>query len=543
MKIHTEQQGSPEWLALRASYFTASEAPAMMGASKYQSRTELLAAKKSGVTLEVSPTTQRIFDQGHAAEAAARVILEELIGEDLFPVVASSGNLLASMDGMTMMEDVLFEHKLLNQALVAQIQTGGLEPHYYWQMEQQLLVSGAEKVIFVCSDGTAENFHQVDYYPVPGRAEQLLAGWKQFEEDLAAFVPTEVEPVVTGIAPDELPALRIELTGMVTASNLKVFEDSALAVIGAVKTDLQTDQDFADAKKAVKWCGDVEAAVAQAKTQALGQTETIDALFKALDRISANARETRLKVDKMVKAQELSIKVDIKQKAETAFSDHIATINKTLGRLVMPAVATDFAGAMKNKRTLESLRNAVDTELARAKIEANQVADGIRINLESLRTLANDHIFLFRDAQQLVLKANDDFVLLVKDRIAAHAKEVADKAEADRLEAEAAEVKRKADAEEVARLAAIKAAEPVLEPASAAPVEAPAVTLQPAAIAEPVRPAATAEPIRQAAPPVTISRAEYDKLKRDSLLLEALQAAGVDNWEGYSDAIHMMEVA
>lgn len=452
MKIHTEVQGSPEWLALRSKFFTASEAPAMMGVSKYQTRTDLLALKKSGIAPDVDHATQRIFDQGHAAEASARAILEDMIGEDLFPVVASSGMLLASMDGMTMLEDVLFEHKLLNQGLVAQIKVGELEPHYYWQLEQQLLVSGAEKAIFVCSDGTAENFHQLEYRPVPGRAEQLLAGWAQFEADLAEFVPAEQPQEVVGKAPDELPALRIELTGMVTASNLKVFEESAMAVIGAVKTDLQTDQDFADAKKAVKWCGDVEAAVEAAKKQALSQTASIEELFKALDRVKAYARDTRLAVDKRVKSQEVSIKVAIKAKAEAAFTDHIATINKTLGRLVMPSVATDFAGAMKNKRTLASLRDAVDSELARAKIEANRIADAIRINLESLRTLAADHAFLFRDAQSLILKANDDFELLIKSRINEYEEE---QAKAKKLEEE-----RVANEEAAAALLAEKSKEP-----------------------------------------------------------------------------------
>ena len=35
---------------------------------------------------------------------------------------------------------------------------------------------------------------------------------------------------------------------------------------------------------------------------------------------------------------------------------------------------------------------------------------------------------------------------------------------------------------------------------------------------------------------VTISRKKYDQLQRDSDMLNALEACGVDNWEGYSDA-------
>lgn len=498
MKIHNVSQGSAEWLALRAKFRTASEAPAMMGASKYQTRTDLLAAKKTGITPDVTPSQQFIFDKGHATEALARPLTEALIGEELYPIVATEGNLLASMDGATMLGETLFEHKLWNESVVAQVKAGDLAPHYYWQLEQQLLVSGAERVIFVCSDGTPENFVHMEYRPVAGRAAQLIEGWKQFEADLANFEMADAPSIVVGKAPDELPALRIELTGMVTASNLKVFEDSALAVIDSVKTTLSTDQDFADAKKAVKWCGDVEEAVSVAKKQALSQTQSIDELFSSLDRISAHARETRLKVDKLVKAQELLVKTNIKQKAELALADHIAAINKTLGKVTLPHVVSDFAGAMKNKRTIASLQDAVDTELARAKIDASQAADSIRLNLTSLAELAVDHAFLFSDVQQLVTKANDDLVTLIKFRISEHQK--AEQAKAD--------TKRIAEEQEAQRLAAIKP-EPVVEKA---------------ATPEPVRaaPVQTAAPVAQATKPVTIHVVEQVALQASVTDFEAL---------------------
>jgi putative phage-type endonuclease len=501
MKIHNVAQGSAEWLALRAQYRTASEAPAMMGASKYQTRSDLLAAKKTGITPDVTPSQQFIFDKGHATEALARPLTEALIGEELYPIVATEGNLLASMDGATMLGETLFEHKLWNESVVAQVNAGDLAPHYYWQLEQQLLVSGAERVIFVCSDGTPENFVHMEYRPVAGRAAQLIEGWKQFEADLVNFELADAPSIVVGKAPDELPALRIELTGMVTASNLKVFEDSALAVIDSVKTTLSTDQDFADAKKAVKWCGDVEEAVAVAKKQALSQTQSIDELFSSLDRISAHARETRLKVDKLVKAQELLVKTNIKQKAELALADHIAAINKTLGKVTLPHVVSDFAGAMKNKRTIASLQDAVDTELARAKIDASQAADGIRLSLTSLAELAVDHAFLFSDVQQLVTKANDDLVTLIKFRISEHQKAEQEKADAKRI----------AEEQEAQRLAAIKP-EPVVEkvaapdPVRAAPVQA-------------------AAPVAQSTKPVTSHTVEQVALQANVTDFEALVKA------------------
>lgn len=40
---------------------------------------------------------------------------------------------------------------------------------------------------------------------------------------------------------------------------------------------------------------------------------------------------------------------------------------------------------------------------------------------------------------------------------------------------------------------------------------------------------------------ITISQEEYDKLLEDSEFLNALLMAGVDNWEGYSIALEMLE--
>lgn len=40
---------------------------------------------------------------------------------------------------------------------------------------------------------------------------------------------------------------------------------------------------------------------------------------------------------------------------------------------------------------------------------------------------------------------------------------------------------------------------------------------------------------------VTISKEEYEELKKDQKFLEALRAAGVDNWEGYDYAFDILE--
>ena len=193
----------------------------------------------------------------------------------------------------------------------------------------------------------------------------------------------------------------------------------------------------------MKWCGDVESRLAAAKEHALSQTASIDELFKAIDDISAEARRTRLELDKLVKARKEQIRETIVADGRKALVEHVASLNERLGKAYMPPVSADFAGAIKGKRTIDSLRDAVSTTLANAKIEASAIADRIQINMGTLRELAKDHVFLFADAGSIVLKAPDDLTALVKTRIADHAA-----AEAKRLESERERIR----AEEQARI-------------------------------------------------------------------------------------------
>lgn len=461
MQTHELIQGSPEWLAYRAHHFNASEAPAMMGVSPYKTRNQLLHEMHTGLAPEVDPATQRRFDDGHRFEALARPLACEIIGEDLYPVTGSEGKLSASFDGLTMLGEVAFEHKMLNDALRAafdQIDSiapehrdaaGGAELPliYRIQMEQQCAVSGCEKVLFMASrwtaDGTLLEERHCWYFPDDELRAKILAGWEQFASDLAAYVPPAVEVKPVGRTPDNLPALRIEVTGAVTASNLAEYKAHALEVFKGINRELTTDQHFADAEKVVKWCGDVESRLAAAKEHALSQTASIDTLFKAIDDISAEARRTRLELDKLVKARKEQIREDIVADGRRALAEHMSGLNERLGKPYMPSVQADFAGAVKGKRTIDSLRDAVSTTLANAKIEASAIADRIQINMGTLRELAKDHAFLFADTASIVLKAPDDLTALVKTRIADHAA-----AEAKRLEAERERIR----AEEQARI-------------------------------------------------------------------------------------------
>ncbi|MCY1166946.1 putative phage-type endonuclease [compost metagenome] len=456
MKIIDVVQGSAEWLAERAKRDTASEAPAMMGASRYQTRAELMRQKATGISPEVGGFKQQLFDRGHETEAAARLLVEQMVGEELFPVtmVSDDDKLLASMDGQTMTGEIGYEHKLWSEALADQLRRNELEPHYYWQLEHQLLVSPEmEKIIFVCSDGTKDRFVSIEYRRVPGRAEQLQAGWAQFNEDLANFKPTEVAQVAVGTAVMALPALVIQIKGEVKSSNLTIYKATCEKFIASIKTDLKTDQDFADAETMVKFCESTETELDTVKKLALAQTTTIESLFNTIDQLKESMRGKRLTLEKLVKNRKDQIRLEVVQKNTAEMAEHMAGLNTRLGRPYMPAVPVDFAGVIKGKRTIAGLEDACATELARGKIEANAIADRIQINLNVLREKGKDHAFLFNDVSQIVLKANDDLNTLVEKRISDH------QAEQKRKDDETRENARKdadAKAAEFSRAALVK---------------------------------------------------------------------------------------
>ncbi len=450
-------QGDPQWHAARIDRRGASEAAAMMGCG-YISRDELLRQKATGIVPEVTPQVQRLFDAGHAAEAAARPLMEKnnLIGDDLYPVTAVHDVhdfLLASFDGITMMEDIVWEHKLWNEGLAERVRNNNLEPKHYWQLEQQLLVSGATRAVFTVSDGTEDNQESMEYYQVEGRAEELLAGWAQFQKDLESYTPQVevVEPTASVI--ETLPSLLVEISGAVQSSNLALYKESALKFIRAINTDLQDDQDFMDAANTIKFCDKAEKELELVKKQALDQTVSISDLFRTIDTLKEEMRSKRLNLNKLVEVRKKAIRENVVMEANAAKKSHFDSLNERIGPDVhLPDVQTNFAGVIKGKRTVASLQGAVNDELARFKIEANEIADRIEANLKALKEVAEGYGYLFLDLRQIITKDREDLLNLAKMRVADHKKAEAEKAAQKLIDDEAAEKKRIDDENDAAAL-------------------------------------------------------------------------------------------
>ncbi len=512
MKIVNLIQGTPEWHAHRAQHFNASDAPAMMGVSQYKTRNQLMHELATGLVQEVDSATHQRFDDGHRAEALARPLAEKAVGEELYPLTGTNGKLSASFDGLTLMYDVGFEHKLMNDRLRAAFfeigdddTAGHLLPlDYRIQMQHQIIVAECDRILFMASrwdkDGNMLESAHVWYHSDPELASKIKAGWDQFEQDLAAYVPPEAKAAPVVAAPQEsLPAVSVKVDGQLAiVSNLPDFGAALRQFIEKIPAQPSTDQEFADTEAACKSLKRAEEALEAAEQNALAQLSDVDTMRRLVADFKALARSTRLQREKLVAQRKDQIREEIVSEGRKALSAHLAALNARIGKPYMPAVTADFAGAIKGKRTIDSLRNAVSTTLANAKIEASAIADRIQANLTALRERAADHSFLFADAAQIVLRQPDDVANLITARLAEH-----EAKEAARLEAQREQIRREEEARaqhaaqeahDKARAAVAAIRFPAPEPEVAAELPKPAPVAAPVAeVVHQIRPVAQQE--------------------------------------------------
>jgi len=485
MKTLILQQGSPEWAAHRAMALNASDAPAMMGVSPYKTRAELVYERATGIGRDVGPEQQRIFDRGHAIEAAARPLAEKIIGEELFPVVGVEGKYSASFDGLTFEGDTAWECKTLNAALRDAIpnrldgipESGHQLPeHYRAQLEQQAMVSGCERILFTAAsldgDEISEGRH-CWYTPDPAMRARLVAGWEQFEKDVAAYVPTEPVAPVVAAPMESLPAVVVQVQGALTVGgNLDAFGLALRDFIARIPARPATDQQFADAEAACKALKKAEDALAQAEDGALAQISDVELMRRTVADLKDLARSTRLATEKLVKAEKDARRTEKVMAARAEFDKHVARMQTDIKgvRLIVPM--PDFGGAIKGLSSLASIDDKLTAALISSQAEVNTLAARIINNLQTLDSVPQ-YAHLFTDRQDLATKDYEVLELLMQKRVDAEMARI--EAERERIrQEEERKAQAAAEAKAEAERARIRAEEQQKAQAEAAEREAAA---------------------------------------------------------------------
>lgn len=420
MELHNLVQGSEAWDEFRLNHFGASEAAAMLGLSKKMTRNELLRTKATGTSKEFSDYVQKnILDYGHKVEALARPIIEGLIDDELYPVTCSDGKLSASCDGLTMAGDIAFEHKQWNESLADSVRENQLPDEYWPQCQQVLMVTGATKLFFTVSDGTSDGLVWMLVAPDEKKFEMLRAGWTQFEKDLANY---EHKPVVEAPVADVIeafPVATIQAKGEIVLSNLDDVLPRFDLFLSSQKGELVTDDDFANGEAVAKFSRETAAKLKLSAQSVIDQIASVSDAVRTLENYADKFNALGLQLEKLVKSEKENRKNAIINEAKVKWREHLDSLDAELKPVHLNIAPPDFLTATKNKRTIESLQNAVDTSLANGIIAADAMAKAYRTNLAWANENAIEFNFLYaNDLSAIVSKDHEDFKNLIESRIA-----------------------------------------------------------------------------------------------------------------------------
>jgi putative phage-type endonuclease len=183
MNIVKLVQGSAEWHEHRRCYRNASETPAVLGVSPWLTPYQLW-QQKLGLA---QPEVTAVMLRGTELEPAARAVYEAQTGRVVQPLVLVEGEYSASLDGLTLAGDRILEIKCpakgRGSALWAEVTASRLPEHYRWQVQHQLMVSGAEAADVFVFDGAAGILLEIA--PEAASWHRIHGAWDAFVRGIA----------------------------------------------------------------------------------------------------------------------------------------------------------------------------------------------------------------------------------------------------------------------------------------------------------------------------------------------------------------------
>ncbi len=233
--------------------------------------------------------------------------------------------------------------------------------------------------------------------------------------------------------------LSIVLSGVIEKSNFDEWKTDLLEQIRSVKTELSTDSDFASATKHVKQFKAAEKNLKEAKKSALKQAAEISALFEAIDEVSAEARQARLKLDKQIKKRKQEIKDEFIQQGVDTITAFIKEQSPVFQSISHKNYTDDdiFADAVSGKASSKGMQKAITKTCDSIKEAITQKAAEVDANNATLDKLPGNHQALFQDRTQLIVMSPDDLNKTIDERVQNFKPEVAQVEEPELAEPEA----------------------------------------------------------------------------------------------------------
>ena len=225
------EQGSQEWLDARKDHFCASEAPAVMSVNPYFPRnpTELAKQKLGYVNKFVS----QAMKEGHRLEPIIRQQVEDQTEIGFMPTVMVKDKYLASLDGINFDGDTILEIKApqSNNATVKWAMEGRVILAHQYQIQHQLMVSGADKCIYAVRNPEDGQIITCDVFPDQILQKKLKQAWADFQP-LMELTEDELktsEPLPADLAPAVETYLKGKALAKQAADMMKTAQAEILA--------------------------------------------------------------------------------------------------------------------------------------------------------------------------------------------------------------------------------------------------------------------------------------------------------------------------
>ena len=441
------EQGSESWLQHRLTHDNASELAIAMNISPYASRNDLIRARKSGNGLEYSQFVKDvIFPNGHRVEALIRVLVEKRLDEDFIPKVFAYGSQSASLDGLNIFGTFSLEIKQFNKALWESVSNGILPDYHKPQVQQGLMCSGAEVCFFAVGNEDATDFIYMDVLPDPEFIANIPKLWEKFHEAEADFVDVEtVRFIEEGESRENLlPVVTFQGGSISMVSNIKPWFAIREARYKSLPAQITVEN--AGIFKTIGEEAEVnETLIDTLLKRITAESMPVDELKTELKSIKKFFGSTKTLCKNTLADFRKNIRQSACDKAVDDFNDYVKGLNDKLKdyNVVIAIGEPDFMAVCSRTKNNDSLKSAIDAELDRVKILADNLFDdffakAIWFNEYKFTTDFKDLGFLFDSLQSIITKPDEDFRLYVKSKISEYfvAEESKEKA---KLEAEQAE--------------------------------------------------------------------------------------------------------
>lgn len=196
MKILDLAQGSPEWLAVRRQFVTASEMASVLKVpGAYKSRSMLLKHKIHGEP-EHGAYTMNLFARGHMAEAGLTKDAEEMLGMPFQSLVAvhEEYGILASFDNINLEYGVVVETKnCTTDKKLGPAREGVVWEPYRVQILTQMMVANVRIGFMLMLNADTEETHLVSVSRDPVVEKRIVDETALFSRELKEAQSQEVK--------------------------------------------------------------------------------------------------------------------------------------------------------------------------------------------------------------------------------------------------------------------------------------------------------------------------------------------------------------